>query len=111
MRKSKAQATLEVSILIAVIAAALLASIVYVKRALQGKLRESADSVGEQYSPARTFLSTRNSTNSTVSYHTYQYDYNSGPFGSTLTSQKDTDETNTQEGYEVTGDAKDEPFF
>jgi Flp pilus assembly pilin Flp len=50
----KAQSTLEYAVIIAVIAAALVAMNVYMKRGMQGKLRESADKIGEQYSAGRT---------------------------------------------------------
>jgi len=48
--KRKGQSTLEYAILIAIIVAALLAMQIYIKRGIQGKLRSSADSIGEQYS-------------------------------------------------------------
>jgi len=47
----KAQSTLELLILIAIITAALISMTIYIKRALQGKFRQSADAIGEQYSP------------------------------------------------------------
>ena len=47
----RGQGILEYSILIICIAAGLLAMQYYVKRAIQGRLRQSADSIGEQYSP------------------------------------------------------------
>lgn len=48
--KRKGQSTLEYALIIAVVVGALLAMNVYMKRGVQGKLRESVDSVGEQYS-------------------------------------------------------------
>ncbi len=48
--KSKGQSTLEYVILIGFVVAALIAMGVYMKRGVQGKLRESTDQVGEQYS-------------------------------------------------------------
>lgn len=67
MRKrfsQKAQSTLEYAILIFVIIAALIAMQTYIKRGMQGKLRESTDQIGEQYSPGITtsdFTTTRDS--------------------------------------------------
>ncbi|MBI3319019.1 MAG: hypothetical protein HYZ89_00300 [Candidatus Omnitrophica bacterium] len=49
-----AQATLEYAVVIAVIVAALLAMQIYMKRGVQGKLRDATDQVGEQYRPANT---------------------------------------------------------
>ncbi|MBU1726891.1 MAG: hypothetical protein KJ880_04615 [Candidatus Omnitrophica bacterium] len=52
MKNKKGQSTLELLILIAIITAALVSMTIYVKRAIQGKFRQSADSIGEQYSPS-----------------------------------------------------------
>lgn len=48
------QSIVEYGVLIAVIVGALLAMQVYVKRGLSGRLRASADSLGEQYAPRKT---------------------------------------------------------
>jgi len=48
--KSKGQSTLEYVILLGFIVAALIAMGVYMKRGFQGRLRESTDQVGQQYS-------------------------------------------------------------
>lgn len=50
----KGQSTLEYAVLIVVIIAALIAMQVYLKRGIQGKMRESADTIGEQFSPGIT---------------------------------------------------------
>ncbi len=52
--RNKAQTTLEYAILIGVIVAGLVATQVYLKRGYQGKLKESADSMGQQFSPGYT---------------------------------------------------------
>ena len=49
LKRHKGQSTLEYAMIIAVVVAALLAMNIYMKRGVQGKLRESIDSVGEQY--------------------------------------------------------------
>lgn len=49
-----AQTTLEYAILIGVIAAALVAMQIYLKRGYQGKLKSGADSMGQQFSPELT---------------------------------------------------------
>ena len=54
LSKSRAQTTLEYAVLIGVIVAALIAMQRYLKRGYQGKLRESADQMGEQFSPGYT---------------------------------------------------------
>lgn len=55
------QSTLEYAVLIVVIIAALVAMQVYLKRGVQGRMRESADQIGEQFSPGYT-VSNRTTT-------------------------------------------------
>ena len=50
LRKIKGQSTLEYAMIIAVVVGGLIAMQYYMKRGIQGKLRESSDSIGEQYS-------------------------------------------------------------
>ncbi|PIQ87728.1 MAG: hypothetical protein COV73_02570 [Candidatus Omnitrophica bacterium CG11_big_fil_rev_8_21_14_0_20_43_6] len=52
--RTKGQTTLEVVILIGFVVAALIAMGVYMKRGIQGRLRDSTDQVGEQYSAGHT---------------------------------------------------------
>ena len=54
MLRKRGQSTLEYAVLIVVIIAALIAMQVYLKRGLQGRLRESSDQIGEQFSPGYT---------------------------------------------------------
>ncbi len=55
MRGIKAgQSTLEYAVLAICLVAALLAMAVYIKRGMQGRLRQSGDELGEQYSPGNT---------------------------------------------------------
>jgi Flp pilus assembly pilin Flp len=53
-RSLRGQSTLEYVILIGFVVAALIAMGVYMKRGVQGKLRESTDQIGEQYSAQNT---------------------------------------------------------
>lgn len=50
----RGQSTLEYAVLIVVIIAALIAMQTYLKRGVQGKIRESSDQIGEQFSPGYT---------------------------------------------------------
>lgn len=52
----KAQTTIEYAIFIILIAVALIASQVYIKRAIQGRWKEAADSIGQQYDYHSTFV-------------------------------------------------------
>ena len=54
MSNRRAQTTAEYAVLIAVVVGALLTMQIYVKRGAMGRLRESADQMGEQFSPQHT---------------------------------------------------------
>lgn len=54
VRRNAAQSTIEFAVLIIVIIAAFIAMQVYLKRGVQGRLRGSIDSIGEQYDPQAT---------------------------------------------------------
>lgn len=61
----KGQSTLEYAIIVVVIVAALIIMQVYIKRGVQGKLRDSSDDIGQQYSPGITTGSYTTTTGST----------------------------------------------
>lgn len=65
----RGQGTLEYAIIIAVVVAALIAMQVYIKRGLQGKLKQSSDEIGEQYSPGYT-SATYGTTSAVISTET-----------------------------------------
>ena len=48
------QSTVEVAVLFAVIVAALIGMQIYLKRGAMGKLKDTADQIGEQFSPLHT---------------------------------------------------------
>jgi len=50
-KRRKGQTTLEYGVIIAVVVAGLVAMQSYIKRSMQGRLKQSADDIGEQYSP------------------------------------------------------------
>ncbi len=71
----RGQSTLEYAVLIVVIIAALIAMQVYIKRGVQGRLRESSDQIGEQFSPGitksnRTVVTYSNTSEFTDSWST-----------------------------------------
>lgn len=70
--RNRGQSTLEYAVIIVVILAALLAIQAYIKRGVQGKLRSSADSIGEQYSAGKTTSTyTTEQTESMVTKETF----------------------------------------
>ncbi|MDP2905737.1 MAG: hypothetical protein Q8O22_05490 [Candidatus Omnitrophota bacterium] len=79
----RAQSTLEYAVIIAVVVAGLVAMQVYIKRGMQGRLRQASDDIGEQFSPGHT---TGNIvTNSTVSSNE---EVTAGVNGSTTTESE-----------------------
>ena len=64
VRNKRGQSTLEYAILVVIVIGALLSIQVYVKRGLQGRMKDSADNIGSQYSPDNTEYSKTVTTNS-----------------------------------------------
>ena len=54
LNKMKGQSTLEYAILVIIIIGALLTIQVYIKRGVQGRLKQSADDIGDQFDPGNT---------------------------------------------------------
>lgn len=54
MRLRRAQSTLEYAVIVAVVIGALLFMSTYIRRSVQGKYRESADDMGDQFDPYKT---------------------------------------------------------
>lgn len=50
----RAQSVMEMGVLLLVIAAAMIAMQTYLKRGIQGRLREGVDNIGDQYDPGAT---------------------------------------------------------
>lgn len=53
-RRKKGQSTLEYAILIIIIIGALLSIQIYIKRGVQGRLKQATDDIGDQFSPGNT---------------------------------------------------------
>lgn len=63
----RGQGTLEYGVIIAVIVGALIAMQVYLKRGVQGRLKQAADDIGGQFSPVTsTVAATTTTTSSTT---------------------------------------------
>ena len=66
MLNRKAQSTLEYAIIIAVVVGALVAMQVYIKRGLQGRLKQAADDMGEQFTAQYSTANYSTQTNTTT---------------------------------------------
>lgn len=93
----KGQSFIEYAAVTMCIVAALLGMQYYIKRSLQGRLRESADTIGEQYAPRHTnsAITTTHTGNSEIKTTEVLRD---GKFG--LETTIETDETTQRSGYE-----------
>lgn len=63
--KTDAQSTTEYAVLVACIVAAVIGMQIYLKRGIQGRLRQAGDEVGQQYSATGTESTITTTTNST----------------------------------------------
>ncbi len=61
-RKQRAQSVLEYTMVVVCLAGALLTMQIYVKRSIQGRVRDAADEIGEQYSAETTTSSLTQTT-------------------------------------------------
>ena len=52
LRKNRGQSTLEYAILIVVVIMALIGMQAYLKRGISGRMKDSADQIGDQFNPA-----------------------------------------------------------
>lgn len=87
----KGQSTLEYGVVIAIIVAGLIAMQAYIKRGVQGRLKQASDDIGEQFSPGYTTgtYTTRSSVGSTERIIPTQV-------GNVWVSQTQTDSNQTQ---------------
>ena len=90
---------------IAFVAAALISMAIYVRRGISGRLRESADSVGEQYHPTQTNSNLNYAvTSTTTSTSKLLVDQNlGGTIANVMESNTTTDETSNRTGTENVG--------
>ncbi|MCK5580875.1 MAG: hypothetical protein KAJ18_06340 [Candidatus Omnitrophica bacterium] len=72
LRKKKAQSTLEYAVLIIIVIGALLSIQVYIKRGVQGRLKQAADDVGDQFSVGNTNVVMTTTTSSNTE-ETFQH--------------------------------------
>lgn len=87
-KRSRAQTSLEYIVLFVAIAAALVATSIYIQRSFQGRYRELGDQVGNQYEPGVTVISNEITTTSTT--NEYMIDDSSGNQVPATTSESST---------------------
>ncbi len=97
----KAQGTLEFAVLIVALVAALLAMQIYIKRAIQGRLRQTADDLGAQYAPRATTSVITIKQDSDINTTTETVEDN-GVYKTTTTT-KINNQTDTRQGNETVG--------
>lgn len=98
---------LEYSLLVAAIVVSLLAMQAYLKRSMQGKLKEISDDLGQQYNPENTTSDmnyTFTSDTQTAS-DTYEMNYTNGTgiYEETVTNTTIYNETQVRQGTETVG--------
>jgi len=99
-RNRRGQSTLEYGLIIAVVVAALLAVNGYMKRATQGRLKESSDQIGRQFDP-KTFTTSWKAQSTDKTTTTEKRDKTTGAVTSEITAS----ETTTKDDYEASGTA------
>jgi Flp pilus assembly pilin Flp len=91
VKNRRAQSTVEYATLVAVVIAVVLVAQIYMKRGFTGKIRESTDSVGEQFTPyTATYSLTKGRTGTRQESTTAKGDI----------TQKSIDEKQTRAGTE-----------
>ena len=63
LKNKKAQSTLEYAVLIIIVIGALLTIQIYIKRGIQGRLKQATDDIGSQFSPGNTNYFKKMTTN------------------------------------------------
>ena len=92
MNSRRGQGTLEVALTVVAVAAAAIAMSIFLKRSVMGKMRESGDQVGGQFSP----LTTTNTYTKTYDTERHEVANNDGTSSSTIKG----DEKQTRTGHE-----------
>jgi len=98
-RARRGQTIIEYAVLIAVVVAALIAMRVYFKRALEGKVKDTADKVGGQFNPMDHTYSYTTSTGSNVTETTTA--------GMNIATQIDYQESNATRSDTIKGFEED----
>ena len=100
LNQKRGQSTLEYAVLIVIIIGALLTIQVYIKRGVQGRLKSSADDIGDQYSDGNT-----NVLKTTIRNSDTQESFNAGNQSSTIVGNGEV--TNTTENSLIVNSAQE----
>ena len=100
LRNKRGQSTVEYAVLIVVVIAALLTIQNYVKRGVQGRLKSSADDIGDQYSEGNMNMMKRTKSSSRM-HDTFQ----AGVSNSAIIDRGES--TNTEERAVVVNDVQE----
>ncbi len=92
LKKIRAQSTLEYAVMVALIAAALLTMQTYIKRGIQGRLKDTADELGQQYDPGSTTadITTTSSSNMVTVVETEELSEDKMQTTTTVVTSEDT---------------------
>ncbi len=99
LKNKRAQSTLEYAILIIIVIGALLTIQVYIKRGVQGRLRQATDDIGQQFKPGSTNYRKTMTTNSKT-----QESFASGVTRSQMIEADQTTEVYSQNMIDVDND-------
>ncbi len=97
INRKKGQSTLEYAVLIIIIIGALLSIQVYIKRGIQGRLKQAADDSGDQYADGSTSVNKTTGTRSQTRETSYQTGTTTSYIGNETTFEYTNSEINNTE--------------
>lgn len=99
-KQKKGQSTLEYAVLIVIVIGAMLSMSQFIKRGIQGRLRSSADDIGDQFTPGGTSVNYFRSTNSAIRETASQAGFSRSMINAEQTVESENLEvTNTQREF------------
>jgi uncharacterized protein (UPF0333 family) len=101
LNRRKGQSTLEYAIIIGVVVGALIMMQVYVKRGLQGRVKQATDEIGDQFSPTASTSTTI--VNSVVNSTENVYGGNNAYTTSKMNQQQNRDIVSNTTGLNTEG--------
>lgn len=114
-RARRGQSTIEFSVLIAVLVAALLTMQIYMKRGFSGRLRAAADQIGEAYAPRRTTsdltFQVKSQTQTSAALTQRDVDHDGDQEQVMITTTKIISEQSARTGQETVGPLQSEQLW